>query len=208
MIDGCASLERERQVHQPCLRAESAASPAFPASSGCIDVPQPWPASTTGRLLRLRMMSRGCSGTSLAAPAARGDDDDAVADLCSPVGRGGDARDRSRRRGCRAPATRFFSGSAIADTASNSLFSSTGVTLKAAAAPFPASTTSCDRVAGIAQAEVVVHRRQVVGRLSVNRHQDVADLQAGGLRGAAGPDVGDDDAVVSAPGRAPRPSPA
>ena len=49
----------------------------------------------------------------------------------------------------------------------------------------------------IAQAEVVGDRRQVLRRLAVDRHQDVAGLQAGRLRRPARPDVRHDHPGVA-----------
>ena len=140
------------------------------------------------------MMSLGSSGTSLAAPAAR-------ATTMMPNGSLRPVAVAAMRESISTPmmpssGTRFFAGSAIADTESNSLRASTGFTLRLICAA-PLSTTSWTLSGRISEAEVVADGRQVVGGLAVHRHQDVADVQTGRLRRTAGPDVGHDDAVVS-----------
>ena len=91
--------------------------------------------------------------------------------------------------------TRLLSGSAIAKSESKSLRCSTGAILSRFSAP-PLNTTSCTRLGRVPEAEVVVDGRQVVGRLPIHRHENVADLETAGRRRAAGPDIRDDDPVV------------
>ena len=93
-------------------------------------------------------------------------------------------------------ATRFFAGSAIDDTESNSLRCFHRLDADADLLRSP-EHDQLDVVRRIPEAEVVADRRQVLGGLAVHGHQDVTHRQTGRLRRTAGPDVGHDDAVVS-----------
>ena len=82
--------------------------------------------------------------------------------------------------------TMFFCASVIDATESNSLRSSTAATLKRdlrRAAQTPRSDT---RSGESRRRKYVVDRRQVLGRLTVDLDEHVADLHARGFRRAAG----------------------